>query len=321
MVKLEVRERTEQCEKLKNKYELMVKSMGDKSSFDEKEIPSHAFHLVQLAQEKAELQEQGEILRRKVEKEERELIGLEQAMAMLKNSNGKYRETNFKRDATESEEVKSLKEKVVAKSTEIERLKNEIEGMEAVIKFKEVQLLQSETKLEQAQALFEEKSDELAHLQKETKDQDVKLIRAEKVRNNLRQSIKMNVPNIEVYEQDMDLRAEKERQRGALIKLRELSIADANFSVACQAEMERLRLTVPTLSRMEMRAVSSGGSRRSASASRLNTAEAAGFYRKRSVSSRGGVAPGSVLLMEMAGVNGNRNGGGRSIRAQLPVVN
>ena len=70
----------------------MVKSLGDIKTFDaESKIPSHAYHLVQLAQDKAELVEQAQSLALRLEKEEDELTGLEKATAMLKNSNGKYR--------------------------------------------------------------------------------------------------------------------------------------------------------------------------------------------------------------------------------------
>ena len=40
---------------------------------------------------------------------------------------------------------------------------------------------------------------------------------------NLSQELKEIVPNPEVFEHDMDLREEKEKQRSALIRLRELS--------------------------------------------------------------------------------------------------
>ena len=67
----------------------------------------------------------------------------------------------------------------------------------------------------------------------------------------------------------MNLRTEKEQQRGALIKLRELSVADPNFSTSCQAEVDRLGLTVPTLSRLEMRTSTAVASARSRSVSRI----------------------------------------------------
>ena len=54
--------------------------------------------------------------------------------------------------------------------------------------------------------------------------------------------------------QDMDLRAEKERQRSALLRLRELSsAADREFADKCESLVVRgLGLTPPVLSRLEM---------------------------------------------------------------------
>ena len=55
--------------------------------------------------------------------------------------------------------------------------------------------------------------------------------------------------------QDMDLRAEKEKQRSALIKLQELSSADKEFADKCEAVVNKeLGLRPPVLSRLEMQA-------------------------------------------------------------------
>ena len=89
---LEVRERRDLASKVKIRYEHLVKSLGDIKTFDEEsKIPSHAYHLVQLAQDKAELVDQSQTLVRRLETEERELLGLRQAKAMMMNSNEKYR--------------------------------------------------------------------------------------------------------------------------------------------------------------------------------------------------------------------------------------
>ena len=62
------------------------------------------------------------------------------------------------------------------------------------------------------------------------KDQDRKYFRAHNVVEKLSQELKEIVPNPEAFEHDMDLREEKEKQRSALIRLRELSQADEEFS-------------------------------------------------------------------------------------------
>ena len=51
------------------------------------ELPSHARHMVQVAQEKADLTEQSEILAKQIEKEEEELASLEQGLKNISTPN------------------------------------------------------------------------------------------------------------------------------------------------------------------------------------------------------------------------------------------
>ena len=98
--------------------------MGDTKSDDKSEkLPSHARHLVTIAQEKAELMDQSNNLAQKIEKEEKELESLEQAMAMLKDSNDQYRETNLRSTAKmETEEISDLKDQVYGKERQIKQV-------------------------------------------------------------------------------------------------------------------------------------------------------------------------------------------------------
>ncbi len=94
-IRSEVRDRREQCSKLESKYSVLVKSLGDAETegkdTESDQAPSHAFHLVKLAQEKAELKEEAEELRRRLKREEEELVGMQVAAAAIKNSNDKFR--------------------------------------------------------------------------------------------------------------------------------------------------------------------------------------------------------------------------------------
>ena len=63
----------------------------------------------------------------------------------------------------------------------------------------------------------------------------------------------LNLTSLARCAQDMDLRAEKEKQRSALIKLRELSSADREFADKCESlVIKGLGLSPPVLSRLEM---------------------------------------------------------------------
>ena len=55
-------------------------------------VASHAYHLVCLAQEKAETQDAIDEVLKRLAVEETELEGLQGAVALMKNSNVKYRD-------------------------------------------------------------------------------------------------------------------------------------------------------------------------------------------------------------------------------------
>ena len=63
-------------EKMKIKHETIFKSLGKMEDENGELIPSHAYYLVKLAQEKAELKDQTLILSKKIKKEETELAGI-----------------------------------------------------------------------------------------------------------------------------------------------------------------------------------------------------------------------------------------------------
>lgn len=293
----------------------MVKGMGSGAAQEEveqEEVPSHAFHLVKLAQEKAELMEESEVLAKKLEKEEQEMMELKAAMALLKNSNSKFRNENFnqnKRQMEDTEEVRELKEKVRGKNEVIEDLKGQIEKMDQEIKDKELGIVKLESDLDLVQDVYQERTESLALVEKEVKEQSSKLKRAEKVCSNMGSNLKSTTPNGDIYEQDMDMRAEKEKQRGALIKLRELALVDEKFGHHCQGVIERLGLVVPTMSRLEIQTLSRA--RRSHSVtSHLSSAGSNQLYRRshrRSSSSSGGTkrVNSSMIVMEVTRTGAN----------------
>ena len=86
-------------------------------------MPSHARHLVFIAQEKAELMDQSETLVQRIEKEERELESLEQAMSMLKCSNDQYRETNLRQNnKLDTDEIADLRSQLYSKERQIKQV-------------------------------------------------------------------------------------------------------------------------------------------------------------------------------------------------------
>ncbi len=321
-IRTEIRERRDQADKLKIKYDYLVKALSGRTKVpggegapesEEKEVASHAYHLVTLAQEKAELQDKIEDLRTALAKEESEMEALERAALMLKDSNHKFRSDTFGRAhyQEDSDEVKELKAKRRETEDRIKQIRSEIEGTESRIKQREAHLFQVVTEMDQAAAVYEDRLEKKKQLEKEMTEQEDKLARARKSVAALSSSLKAAMPEAELYEQDMDLRSEKERQRSAMIKLQELSSADRQFGASCNEATQKIGLSAPAMTRLEMQVASSTAKARARSATRFGrfarSAEpAASLYRRSSSSTKrvsysaSGATPKNVLIMEFS---------------------
>ena len=312
-IRNEIRERKDRIEKLKIRHEHTIKAMGNTKKQirnnngkkdNEDKVPTHARHMVEVAQEKAELTEKTELLQKKIDQEEEELASLEKAMKLMRNSNDSYRVTNCRNntDQLETDQTIELEESIKNKMAHLKLLKRryievgqDIEHVEAMVK-------KYAAEADKMQAIIEGKTVEVKQLEKELKEQDKKRFRALNVVEKLSQELKELVPNPEAFEHDMDLREEKERQRSALIKLRELSQADIDFNHSAQATLAKVGVVIPPISRLEARATSS---RMTSTASSARGTTAGGWAHSAS-SSQGyrqgqSVSGESVVLMETGG--------------------
>ena len=151
------------------------------------------------------------------------------------------------------------------------------------------------------------------------KDQDRKFFRAQNVVKELGAELKELVTNTEAFEHDMDLREEKEKQRSALIRLRELSQADEEFSERVQSYLAKVGLVIPPISRLEARATSS---RTGTGSGGYGTTSTRGYISTTSASSRGGGYRGaseSHVMFETVGTGANNGSGNRRTKTALPV--
>ena len=268
-IKGEIRERRSRVEKLKVKFSLIVKALGDTGKSDDeihKALPSHAFHLVKLAQEKAELRDQGEILTKRLEKEESELIGLENTLSLLRNSNNSYREINIrnKKQEEENDELEELKIKIQNKIKFIRQLKKECESQEDELKEINDMLSKCENDIELLQRSSQDRTFELQQLEKDISEQDRKYNRANNIRTNWEKQLRTGMlldRSPDFFEMDMDLRAEKEKQRSVMLKLREISGVDPEFSSMCLAYLEKLGFNIPALNRLTTPGMTGRGTR------------------------------------------------------------
>ncbi len=88
-ITLELKERMLRVEKLQNKYEtISSKTRGSEGS--DEEPKSQAYYVIKAAQEREELQREGDALDAKIRKAEREVTALEATMMQLLVANGNY---------------------------------------------------------------------------------------------------------------------------------------------------------------------------------------------------------------------------------------
>ncbi len=320
-IRSEIRSRQDRTNKLKIRYEHTVKALGPVNASirgDGGSMPSHAKHMVQVAQEKAELAEKSEVLAEKIKKEEEEMEKLEKAMKLLKHSNDKYRSSNCRASAdVNSDKTKELEAEVKDKEATIRRLKQRLSELSMDINQVEYLVDRASKEQERLGSVMEAKSVEVVQLEKELRDQEKKLYRARVNIAKLSGEIKDLLPNPDTYEHDMDLREEKEKQRTALIRLREISNVDQSFQKKVHEELAKLNLCIPPVSRLEARATSSRTITRPSTMVSTGVASSAG--------SRGIFRPekeyvsDSVLVMDLSEATGSGRGGGRS-KTAVPTL-
>ena len=111
--------REDRRDKMKVKHDTIFRSLGKMEDENGEQIPSHAYYLVKLAQEKAELKDQSEVLNKKIKKEETELKSMRKALEMIKCSNSDFRTVNLKKKNLEDSEVTELKAEEEEKKKEL----------------------------------------------------------------------------------------------------------------------------------------------------------------------------------------------------------
>uniref|UniRef100_A0A8C6XDW6 Coiled-coil domain-containing protein 39 n=1 Tax=Naja naja TaxID=35670 RepID=A0A8C6XDW6_NAJNA len=98
----EFHERLSKIEKLKSRYEIVTIVMMPPEGEEEK---TQAYYVIKAAQEKEDLQREGDTLDAKIQKAEKECIALENTLHVLNNCNSQYR-NSFKQVVEKSDEFK-----------------------------------------------------------------------------------------------------------------------------------------------------------------------------------------------------------------------
>ncbi|XP_060690429.1 coiled-coil domain-containing protein 39 [Hemiscyllium ocellatum] len=206
-ISAELHERLSKIDKMKKRYELLMVTMKPAEGEEER---SQAYYVIKAAQEKEELQSQGDELDAKISKSEKELRALENTLQLLNNQNATYQKS-FNRVSETSEEFenklkleeqkRAIHDKYRYKRRQIRELQEDIQCMMNTFD----NLLREQSALH---AMVEEQHDKTKHLIKELDDQKLKLERVtkhcSKVVRDIRSAKKS--PGQTQEEQDIDLR-------------------------------------------------------------------------------------------------------------------
>ncbi|XP_049631867.1 coiled-coil domain-containing protein 39 [Suncus etruscus] len=210
-ISAEYHERLSKIDKLKNRYELIIVVMLPPEGEEEK---TQAYYVIKAAQEKEELQREGDSLDAKISKAEKEIKALENTLQVMNSCNYKYKKSFQKVTPASAEyEVKkqleerkrAADEKCRYQQRQIRELQEDIQSMENTL-----DVLEHLTK--KANAKLAEKQDLLSQLNRETEDQKPKIERAIKQCAKLVKEIRLmkDTKGETLEEQDIKLRESKE---------------------------------------------------------------------------------------------------------------
>ncbi|XP_067897600.1 coiled-coil domain-containing protein 39 [Heterodontus francisci] len=246
-ISAELHERLSKIDKMKKRYELLMITMKPPEGEEER---SQAYYVIKAAQEKEELQNQGDELDTKISKSEKELRALENTLQLLNNQNATYQKS-FSRVTETSEEYedklkleeqkRAVDEKYRYKRRQIRELQEDIQSMTNTLE----NLLREESALH---VMAEEQEDKTMHLIKEVDDQKLKLERVtkhcSKVVRDIRSTKKS--PGETQEEQDIDLRELRDFNR-SLNKLLADAMDDCpSLAADLQLYFDQAGLPLPT---------------------------------------------------------------------------
>ena len=231
--RLEMRERSMKVNKLQTKFEVLVNKMkrpGVGVENDDGEERSQAYYVVKAAQEREDLQVQGDQLDNTIRKFEREITGLETTLAKLTQQNDSFRVANRpvdeKTDGDELSKRAALQEKLDAAKSKLTIRKDEELRIENELRKRDHNL----------QALHDEAgeiNEELDVLEKEAGESELRLretaLRAEETHKKLLQAqdsyrkqkgLPLDDPDV-LGPEELDLRTE-ELKEGTRVVVSEL---------------------------------------------------------------------------------------------------
>ncbi|KAF4116807.1 hypothetical protein G5714_001360 [Onychostoma macrolepis] len=242
-----VNERLFKIDKMRKRYEILTVSLAAPEGEEEK---SQAYFIIRAAQEKEELQRQGDDLDAKIRKTEKEIHALENTLQVVNNCNTTYRKALTK--VTESspahqeklkleEQRRAAEEKYKYKKRQIRELQEDTESMSRTLEgFLQEEAVQNES-VERTQA-------HVLSLNKDILSQEEKLNRAikqcAKYTREIRSAKNTNEKTFE--ERDIELRELRDLNKSLNKMLLETMVENPDLSSALQIRFMQAGLSLPS---------------------------------------------------------------------------
>nr|XP_056706345.1 LOW QUALITY PROTEIN: coiled-coil domain-containing protein 39 [Euleptes europaea] len=245
----EFHERLSKIDKLKSRYEIITIVMMPPEGEEDK---NQVYYVIKAAQEKEDLQREGDALDATIQQAEKECAALKNTLHVLNNCNSNYR-NSLKKVTENSEEYeeklqlekekRAADEKYRYKRRQIKELQEDIQAMQNTLD----NLLKEE-------AVWQEKSKEknalLLQLTKEIDYQKPKLQRVAKQVSRLSRDLRSlkNTESETLEEQDIDFRELKDFSKTVDKMLLDVSDANPELGTVFQTYFEQADLPFPTVS-------------------------------------------------------------------------
>ncbi|XP_056119994.1 coiled-coil domain-containing protein 39 [Rhinichthys klamathensis goyatoka] len=282
-----VNERMFKIDKMRKRYEILTVSMAAPEGEEDK---SQAYFIIKAAQEKEELQRQGDVLDAQIRKAEKEIHALENTLQVVSNCNTTYRKTLTK--VTESspthqeklkleEQRRAAEDKYKFKKRQIRELQEDVESMSRTLEG----LLQEEADQNES---IERNQAHVLSLNKDILSQEEKLNRAAKqcakYTREIRSAKKTKEKTFE--ERDIELRELRDFNKSLNKMLLEAIEENSDLAATVQIRFMQAGLTLPSpASTPSSRLSSKINSARSSASHRSSNLSACSSARSHSVPS------------------------------------
>nr|XP_045017392.1 coiled-coil domain-containing protein 39 isoform X2 [Jaculus jaculus] len=245
-VSADFHERLSKIDKLKSRYEILTVVMLPPEGEEEK---TQAYYVIKAAQEKEELQREGDSLDAKINKAEKEIYALENTLQVLKSCNKNYKQS-FQKVTPSSDEyglkIQLEEQKRVAdekyryKQRQIRELQEDLQSMENTLEVIKHLSTNAKEKLSEKQAY-------LIQLRKETEEQKPKLERVTKQCAKLTKEIRLlkHTKDETFEEQDIKFREVKQFHKDIDDMLTKV-MENADIRVILQTHFQQNGLDLPT---------------------------------------------------------------------------